>query len=228
MVRNSWKGQLRVECRAGAAADEAAVLYLYGQIGSDGITDYAFASALDSLDGRPVVLRINSPGGDVFTARAMVDAMRRYSGEVLAEINGWCLSAATHLAVAADRSVISPGSFFMIHNAWTVAIGDRAELAKVSALLSQVDDVLAKEYGRKAKVDIAQIRAWMDEETWFTAEEAVHHGFVDALVAIEDASVAASWDLSVYRNAPAVGESLEADLAAVREKMERRLRLLEL
>lgn len=196
--------------RAEAAADEA-TLYLYDTIVADplmaewlgGVDPLSFSRELAAITAPVVHLRINSPGGDVFAAQAMAQALREHPAKVIAHVDGYAASAATEVAVAADEVVMAPGAMYMIHNAWTIALGDKNELLDTAALLEKVDGVLAEGYAAKSGKDIAQIREWMDAETWFTAQEAVDAGFADRLAETKPkAQAAARWDLSAYAHAP--------------------------
>jgi len=161
---------------------------LYDAIGCCGLNAEDFAKELKALKAKTINLRINSPGGDVFAARAMVAAIRdvRASGRsVIAHIDGLAASAATYVAIAADEVRAEPGSFFMIHNAWGLAIGNADELRETAALLDKVDDTIVADYAKKTGKTDDQIRSWMAAETWFTAEEAQAEGFIDS-VKVED------------------------------------------
>lgn len=176
-----------------------------------------------------MALRINSPGGDVFEGRAMATAIANHKGKVTAYIDGLAASAATYVALAAAEVVMAPGSFFMIHNAWTLAMGNADELDETSALLRKVDDSIVADYRRKTGAEDAQLREWMKAETWFTADEAKEHGFVDRLgEAGTSAKAGNHWNLAAYNNAPAAllnGSTAEPQYD--RARAERRLSLLE-
>jgi ATP-dependent Clp protease protease subunit len=73
------------------------------------------------------------PGGDVFAGVAMAQAIRAYPGKVTAHIDGLAASAASAVAVAADEAIMAPGSMMMIHNAWTIALGNRHDFMDTAA-----------------------------------------------------------------------------------------------
>lgn len=209
-----------------------ATLYLYDIIGEDwfgGVAAKDFVPKLASLDVDTIHLRINSPGGDVFDGRAMATALRNHPARVVAHIDGQAASAATYVALAADEVEIAQGGFFMIHNAWTLAMGNADQLDETSALLRKVDATIVADYQRKTGKDPELIAQWMKETTWFTAEDALTHGFVDRIA--EDQKAAKNqWNLDAYGNAPAAlvnfePENTEPDFD--RAALERRLSLLE-
>ena len=205
LADNRKRGQFRAE----AAADEA-TLYLYDAIVSDaaeaewfgGVDPLTFAQTLAGITAPVIHLRINSPGGDVFAAQAIAQALREHPAKVIAHIDGYAASAATEVAVAADEVIMAPGAMYMIHNAWTIAWGNKNDLIDTAALLEKVDGTLAAGYAARTGQGIEQVRAWMDAETWFTAQEAVDAGFADS-VAEAKVKASAHWNLSAYAHAPA-------------------------
>ena len=223
LVQDNLKAEKKFEIRAEGDTPE---IFLYDAIGDwYGISAEAFVKALAQFDGQDVLLRINSPGGDVFDGVAIGDALRRHPAQVYAHIDGLAASAATGVAMAADWVEIAEGGMFMIHNAWTIVMGNRHEMTATAALLGKVDGDINKTYAKKTGASTEQITEWMDAETWFTAEEAKEAGFVDA-IADEEAQNRA-WKLSAYKNAPQIEPSEPTidrpDFAA----MERRLKLME-
>ena len=146
-------------------------------------------------------LRINSPGGSVFAARAMEQALREHKGRVVVHIDGLAASAATFIAMAGDEVVMAKGALFMIHKAWTGMWGNSADLRKEADLLDKIDGTLADTYAEKTGKDVAQVSEWMAAETWFTAAEALEQGFATSIAETE--AKAGAWNLSAYANAPA-------------------------
>lgn len=215
--------------RAEASGDEA-TLYLHGVIGGfwGDIDETAFAKALAGIDAKVIHLRIDSPGGDVFAARAMMTAISQHSAKVVAHVDGLAASAATGICMACDDVEISQGAGFMVHNAWTIAIGNKADMRKTGDLLDKIDAGLVADYAKRTGKAADQVAAWMDEETWFTADEAVANGFADRVIEVVGTKKN-TWNLSAYENAPKVEDSPadDTDVAAVRNTLERRFSLLE-
>ena len=160
--------------------------------------------ALAQADGKDVHLHINSPGGDVFESLAMASAIAGYSGKVTAIVEGLAASAATRLALSASEVQMTEGGLFMVHNSWTMAWGNKSELRSTADLLEKVDAGIVGDYARKTGASTEQVKAWMDAETWFTAEEAKAAGFIDSILPASQsgASNSAGWNLSAYANAP--------------------------
>lgn len=229
LAANRGKGAgLKVQ---GAAEDEATI-YVYDAIGSwYGVAAADFVRELQAVTASTIHLRINSPGGDVFDARAMKTALEQHSAKVVAHVDGLAASAASFLMLGADEIEISDGAFVMVHNAWTVALGNAAELRETAELLDKVDQTIVNDYRKKSGAADADVKAWMSAETWFTSAEALEKGLVDR-VAGEATADARAFDLSAYRNAPrALADATRPEtfsaLASDRERYEARLALYE-
>ncbi len=199
------------------AAGEHPVIYLYDVIGADlfgGVSDLDFAHTLADLTDAPEIhLRINSPGGDVFAARAMMAAIREHPARFVAHIDGVAASAASYLVTAADQIEITQGAFVMIHRAHTMAVGDAEEMLAVGALLEKVDASIVADYQRTTGAEHDQLVDWMAAETWFDASEAVEHGFADTVALFEDTEgeqaaalgqreIIQRWNLAAFAHAP--------------------------
>lgn len=208
--------------RAAVNGDDFEV-YVYDVIDSYwGASAKALVEALAGAGERAVALHINSPGGDVFEARAMVSAIRAHQAKgraVTAYIDGLAASAATYLALSADATHIAEGGMFMVHNSWTLAWGNKAELRATADVLEKIDSTIVADYARKTGAEPEQIAAWMNAETWFTADEAMAAGFVDSVMRPpgDDDAMAARWNLAAYANAPKPApkpEPTQADIDA--------------
>lgn len=229
-----------------APNDGEATIYIYDIIGEDywsdgGITAKRFLEALSELGEVDTVhLRINSPGGDVFEARTIISAMQASRARFVAHIDGLAASAASFIAAAADEVEMTKGAFLMVHNAWTLAMGNRHDMLDVATMLEKVDRSIADDYVAKTGADMETVQGWMDAETWFTAQEALEAKLADRIA--EKAEPAKNtWNLSALANVP---EALAApaplppepepqpeeisDSAAAAAVRARRLRLAEL
>ncbi len=201
LASNAAKGSFRAEGNT---------IWLYDMIvGSDmeaewfgGVSPGRFAAQLAAMTG-PVALRINSPGGDVFGARAIVQAMREYTGEITAHVDGYAASASSLVAVGAGRVVMAEGSFMMIHKAWTLAMGNADEMMATAELLEKVDGTLAETYAARGAGDTSHYAALMAAETWFTPAEALAEGLADEVVQAPAKPAATAWNLSAYQRPPA-------------------------
>ena len=168
-------------------------------------------AALADAGDRAVHLHINSPGGDVFEARAMSAALVAHNGPIVAHVDGIAASAATQLVMAASEARMLEGSLFMIHNSWTIAMGNKDDLLSTAALLEKIDSQINADYTRATGKTADEITALMNAETWFTPQEAMDAGFIDAIdsnskkpgkCSTENRAGAERWNLSAYANAP--------------------------
>lgn len=174
-----------------SADSKQAEILLYGVISDeswygDEVTPKAFRDELAALEGKDVLVRINSVGGDVFAAQAIYNTLKAYTGKVNAIIDGLAASAATIVMVAAENVVVPKNTMVMIHNPLTVLCGyyQSEELQKLSNTLDKVRDTIVNVYQDKTgdKCTEKQICELMDNETWLTGEEAIAYGFADSVV----------------------------------------------
>jgi ATP-dependent Clp protease protease subunit len=192
--RGKGKGLKSLVTAAAASATPVTTIYIYDVIcGTDeeaewlgGIGPESFARALVA-GGPSVLLRINSPGGDVFGGRAMATAITAAAlrgQSITASVDGMAASAATLLVTACPQAVMAQGAMMMIHNAWTIEMGDRNDFAATAALLGKIDAELAATYAARAAhrgMSGADFAAMMDAETWLTGTDAIALGLVDAI-----------------------------------------------
>lgn len=181
---------------SGTTATEA-TLYLYGPIdswgGPWGISAAEVASALADLPAgtTDLTMRINSPGGEVFEAVAIMNLLRDHSARITARVDGLAASAASFLAVSADETIMGGNTELMIHDAWGLAIGNAADMRQYADLLDRTSNDIASVYEAKAGGGTQAWRDYMLAESWFTAQEAVDLGLADSVNTGTDAADAA-------------------------------------
>jgi ATP-dependent Clp protease protease subunit len=199
-LANKARGEFRAE------GDE---LWLYDAIAGSqeeadwlgGVAPAAFIAALRATSG-PVTLRINSPGGSVFGAQAMIVAMREHGQPITARIDSLAASAASVIAVEASAVEMAPGAKMMIHKAWGMEVGNADDMMATAALLEKIDGDLAASYAARANGDAEAFLDMMRAETWFTADEAVAAGLADRVITENKQRPAARWDLAAFAKAP--------------------------
>jgi ATP-dependent Clp protease protease subunit len=198
------------------ASGGAAAIYLYDPIVGDrmtaewwgGVCPQDFVPAVRALQADEITIYTNCPGGDVFAAEAMCQALREHSAKVTMQIEGFAASAATNIACACDEVVMTAASKYMIHQTWTFAMGNAEDMIATAELLRKCDQSMYDEYIRRTGNTQEQVTAWCAAETWFTAEDAVKFGFADRIApaAAPSNRAAPKWNLSAYKNAPAVAD----------------------
>lgn len=168
-------------------------LYLNGTIAEeswyeDEVTPKLFKEELMSGTG-DITVFINSPGGDCVAAAQIYNMLMDYKGNVTVKIDGIAASAASVIAMAGTRVLMSPVSLMMIHNPLTVAIGDSEEMKKAIDMLGEVKESIINAYELKTGLSRAKLSHMMDSETWMNAQKALELGFADGILFQNDDSV---------------------------------------
>ena len=193
------------------ARGTGAEVAIYDEIGAYGVSAKGFLAELGALpEGTPVDLRLNSPGGSVFDAVAIHNAIKRHEGTVTVWIDGIAASAASYIAMAGDEIVMPENAFLMIHDPSGLVMGTAEDMRAIAEALDKVKGSLVSGYAAKSGRTPEEVSALMASETWFDASDAVAQGFADRL--IEPVRIAANFDIGRFRNAPPVlVEQVEAD-----------------
>jgi ATP-dependent Clp protease protease subunit len=171
-----------------AAAENDNTISVLDVIGEDwwtgeGVTAKRISAALRKIGAdKPVTVNVNSPGGDLFEGLAIYNILREHQGEVTVKVLGMAASAASIIAMAGDRVEIARAGFFMIHNTWAVAVGNRNDLREFADFLEPFDDAMADIYASHTGAKAADMQALMDAETWISGSQAIEDGFADALL----------------------------------------------
>lgn len=175
---------LRIAAKAGAA--KTAEVYLYEDIGDGwygGVSAKAFSDTLRGLgDLNQIDVRINSFGGDVFAGLAIYRLLVDHKANVTTYVDGIAASIASVIAMAGNQIEISESAQMMIHNAWTITIGDDFAHEEQAARLAMTSSALADIYAQRSGTDIEKVRKWMKDETSFTSAEAIDAGFADKVM----------------------------------------------
>ncbi|TWU67299.1 ATP-dependent Clp protease proteolytic subunit 1 [Crateriforma conspicua] len=184
LIKNRQPHELR-GMQVDADADTPTI-YMYDVIGPSWagmIDDQLFVDALEQIGDAPeIMLRINSPGGDVFKASTIYNLLRDHAAAITVRIDGVAASAASLIAMAGDRIEIASNAMVMIHQCSTIAWGNKDELRRATSMLEKADTQAVQTYVDRTGGDKNTIIDWLQAETWFTADEAVENGFADAKV----------------------------------------------
>lgn len=181
----NWKDQKVRDEDTGQETAER-ILFLNGTITEDSwydddVTPQIFKDELNAGSGN-ITVWINSPGGDCVAAAQIYNMLMEYKGDVTVKIDGIAASAASVIAMAGTKVLMSPVGMLMIHNPATVAFGDSAEMKKAMAMLNEVKESIMNAYEIKTGMARDKISKLMDAETWMDAHKAMELGFVDGIL----------------------------------------------
>jgi len=162
------------------------ILFLEGVIAEeswfeDDVTPAMFKDEL-MLGSGPIMLHINSPGGDCIAASQIYTMLMDYQDDVNVQIDGIAASAASVIAMAGTKVSMSPTSLMMIHNPLTFALGDSEEMRKAIQLLEEVKESIINAYEIKTGLSRLKLSNMMDSETWMNAGRAKELGFCDEVL----------------------------------------------
>jgi ATP-dependent Clp protease protease subunit len=165
-------------------------LFLNGTIAEeswfdDDVTPQLFKNELMSGSGN-ITVWINSPGGDCVAAAQIYNMLMDYKGDVTVKIDGIAASAASVIAMAGTKVLVSPVSMLMIHNPMTAAFGNSDEMQRAIEMLGSVKDSIINAYEIKTGLSRAKLSHLMDAETWMDANKAFELGFADGIMSRAD------------------------------------------
>ena len=183
------------------ARDSGAEVLIYDEIGAYGVSAKGFLAELGALpDDSAIDLRLNSPGGSVFDAVAIHNALSRHAGTVTVWIDGIAASAASYIAMAGDEIVMPENAFLMIHDPSGMVMGTAADMRDMAGTLDKIAGSMLRGYAARSGKPEDEIAALMAAETWFDAAEALEAGLATRMA--EPVRIAASFDIARFRNAP--------------------------
>ncbi|MFS9121521.1 head maturation protease, ClpP-related [Streptococcus anginosus] len=178
-----WKNQV---VNQGEIETTERILFLNGTIAEeswfdDDVTPQLFKEELNQGNGN-ITVWINSPGGDCVAAAQIYNMLIDYKGDVTVKIDGIAASAASVIAMAGTKVLMSPVSMLMIHNPMTIAFGNKGEMEKAISMLDEVKESIINAYEIKTGMSRAKLSHLMDSETWMDAHKAVELGFADDIL----------------------------------------------
>ena len=128
-----------------------------------------------------IVIKLNSPGGDVFEGIEIYNYLKDHPSNITVEVTGVAASAATFITAGANEVIMNVGTSIMIHEASTFTWGNKSDIQKTLNALETIDESILSIYSEKTGQSNEQLEEWMNEEKWFTADEAVEFGFADSV-----------------------------------------------
>lgn len=183
-----------------AQEDDALEVLIYDVIGWPYTDVSELVRQLAEARAKKITLRINSPGGDVFDGLALFNSLRDHPAQKITRIEGMAASIASVVALAGDEVTAHKSAMYMIHEPWAAAIGDQHLLREVAEVLEKISGNLLNIYYDKTGKDKRRLKQEMENETWFTAEEALDRGLIDRV--LDEPAAKAAFDLSMYAHAP--------------------------
>ena len=195
------QGSYRIENKATAEA----TVYIYDEISYFGVDAKAFVKDFNAITAKTIHLRVNSPGGSVFDGLAIFNTILQHKSKVIAHVDGLAASIASVLVLAADEVQMAKNAFLMIHNAWSMVIGDADDMRKEADLLDKVGGSIVQTYVDKTGKKESEILAMMEEETWLSADDALESGFADSIFDDDEKDTKealSTFDLSMFLKVP--------------------------
>lgn len=175
-----------------AKADAHTEIAIYDEIGAWGVTAKDFIAELKKIDAKQITVNINSPGGSVFDALAVYNALRAHDASVTTKVMGVAASAASVIAMAGEKVVMPANTFLMVHNPLTFAYGNADEMRDMADVLDKIAASLIGIYVARTGLGEDEVKALLDAETWLNADDALAKGFATDIV--DDLKIAASFD----------------------------------
>ena len=185
-MKKFWKWKNQVMKNQNEEEVIERILFLNGTIAEeswfdDDVTPQLFKDELNKGNGN-ITVWINSPGGDCVAAAQIYNMLIDYKGDVTVKIDGIAASAASVIAMAGTKVLMSPVSMLMIHNPMTIAFGNKGEMEKAISMLDEVKESIINAYEIKTGLSRAKLSHLMDSETWMDANKAVELGFADDIL----------------------------------------------
>lgn len=177
-------------------------IFIYDVIGWPFIDANIFVQELSKIDTKNITLRINSPGGDVFDGMAIHNALKAHESNVITKIEGIAASMGSVVALAGDEVQAYDNTMLMIHDPWSIAIGNQYDFKEISDILSQLSENILSVYYKKSKVGKRALKQMMKDETWMKPDVAKEKGFIDTIIDGSENDVEAKFDLSMFAHTP--------------------------
>ena len=204
---------------------------VYDYLGMEATAPKTVIQSLPSSNEEVEVL-INSGGGDVFAGSEIFTALKSYKGHVTVKIVGLAASAASVIAMAADKVLISPTAQMMIHNVSTSVSGDYRDFENASETLKSANQSIINAYKTRLNKTDDELQALMDAESWFNANTALEHGFVDEIMFNDNnkLNLVASFGGSILNDEiiSKVSELMENDKRQKQNTLQAKLKLMKL
>lgn len=184
-----------------ASANDQAEILVYDVIGWPYNDAGDLVRYVNSLGDKDILVRLNTPGGDVFDGMAIFNSLANHKGKVTIRIEALAASMGSVLAMAGKEIQAYSNTMMMIHDPWIYTAGNQYELREMADLLEKISGNMLDVYAGRSKIGKREMREIMKAETWYTAKEAKEKGFIDTILETGKAAKA-QFDLTMYTNAP--------------------------
>ena len=156
--------------------------WIYDYFGIEATSPNMIHGAIESADGEELEVEINSGGGSVFAGSEIYTALKAYEGNVITKVVGLAASAASVIAMAGKKVLMSPTAQIMVHNVSSCTGGDYRDMEHMAEVLKSANDTIANAYRIKTGKSQEELLDLMDKETWFTPQKAKNLGLVDEIM----------------------------------------------
>lgn len=184
-----------------ASANDQAEILIYDVIGWPYNDAGDLVRYVNSLGDKDILVRLNTPGGDVFDGMAIFNSLANHKGKVTIRIEALAASMGSVLAMAGKEIQAYSNTMMMIHDPWTYMAGNQYELREMADLLEKISGNMLDVYAGRSKIGKREMKEIMKAETWYTAKEAKEKGFINTILETGKATKA-QFDLTMYTNAP--------------------------
>ena len=173
------------------ADDDGVEIMLHGFVGDEytGTDSGTLAQTLSQNRGKPVTLRVNSPGGLAYDGVAIYNAIASHDGPTTGIIEGMAGSAASLAVIAADTVKSYPSGQFVPHYAIGLAYGHQSDLRDALTRLEKLDAEVEQIYAERSGQDLGTVRKQLlgpeGDGTQFSAKEAMEAGYVDEIIELK-------------------------------------------
>lgn len=208
--------------KVNSQSDDEAEVLIYDVIGWPFSDASELVRALAGMKQKTITVRINSPGGDVFDAMAIFNALQAHGSKIVTRIESLAASAASFIALAGKETQAYPNAMIMIHEPWAHAAGSQFDLREIADVLEKISGNMVDIYAANTKVGKREIKDMLKAETWLTAKDALEKGFIGKI--IDGKAAKAQFDLSMFANTPDSLKSTEANTKPDKRTLEHALR----
>lgn len=180
---------------------DSADIFIYDEVGSYGVSASDVIGQLQALKVGTLNVHINSPGGSVFDGFAIYNALNAHPASIIVHIDGLAASIASVIAMAGDEIRMAENAMLMVHPPSCGVMGFAKDLRSQADVLDQLEQNIAKVYSARTGMTMEATLAAMSAETWYTASQCFENKLCTLVIAAK--KIAAHFDLSAFRNAPA-------------------------